>query len=200
MELPPYRIPTMRSVLLHIWERAWMYLQKAGTVILAFSIIMWVLMTFPRFPENEYSHYEGTSRASVELSYSFAGKLGKFLEPALKPLGFDWRIGVALTAGFAAKEVVVSSLSTIYSISYDEENEKAELNLKNALQKDPMLNPVKAYGLMLFILIYVPCIAVLGVLKRETGGWKWVLLMIVYTISLALMVSFAFIKIAQQLI
>jgi len=202
MELPPYRIPTIRSVLLHIWERVWMYLRKAGTVILAFSIIMWILMTFPRFPENNYSHYgkSTASMASAELSYSFAGRLGKFIEPALKPLGFDWKIGVALIAGFAAKEVVVSSLATIYSISYDEEDEKAEMNLKSALRKDPMLNPVKAYGLMLFILIYVPCIAVLGVLKRETGSWKWVLLMIVYTISLAWIVSFAFIKIAEQFI
>ena len=177
-----------------------MYLRKAGTVILAFSIIMWVLMSFPRFTENEYSKYESNSIAQAKLSYSFAGKLGKLMEPALKPLGFDWRIGVALTAGFAAKEVVVSSLATIYSISYNEDNKETEMSLKNALRNDPMLNPIKAYGLMLFILIYSPCFAVLGVLKKEAGGWKWVLLMIVYTISLAWTVSFAFIKIAQLLI
>ncbi len=199
MELPPYRIPTLRSVLLHIWERAWMYLRKAGTVILAFSIIMWVLMTFPRFPGNNYTEYENTSsRANAELSYSFAGRFGRLIEPALKPLGFDWRIGVALTAGFSAKEVVVSTLATIYSISYDKADKKEELSLKDALSKDPMLNPVKAYALMLFILIYSPCVAVLGVLKREAGGWKWVFLMVIYTVSLAWIVSFTFIKIAQQ--
>ncbi len=201
MELPPYRIPTVRSVLLHIWERAFMYIRKAGTTILIFSVLMWVLMTFPRMPDNTGAGEDySASPSKTELTSSYAGTLGRFIEPAIKPLGFDWRIGIALIAGFAAKEVVVSSLSTIYSISNDKADETTDMNLKQALRNDPMLNPVKAYGLMLFILIYVPCIAVLSVIKREAGGWKWVLLMIIYTSTIAWSVTFTFINIAKYFI
>lgn len=195
MELPPYRIPTFRSVVLHIWERAYMYFRKAGTIILTFSIIIWILMTFPR-SETSAGFNSAHAGKKTDLSQTYAGKFGKFIEPVLKPLGFDWRIGVALTAGFAAKEVVVSTFATIYSIGGDGE-EKTQNNLKQALRNDPTMNPVKAYGLMLFILIYVPCIAVLGVLKREAGGFKWVVIMILYTITLAWLVSFSFITIAS---
>ena len=199
MELPPYRIPTIRSVVLHIWERAWMYLRKAGTIILTFSIIMWILVSFPKLPENYSLDHPSAPGVDSGLSYSYAGRLGKFIEPAMKPLGFDWKIGVALTAGFAAKEVVVSTFANIYAIRYDEEDEETSMNLKTALREDPNMNPVKAYGLMLFILIYIPCMAVLGVLRREAGGWKWVFLMIVYTTSVAWIVTFAFVKIASFL-
>ncbi len=194
MELPPYRIPTLRSVLLHIWERAWMYLRKAGTVILMFSMIMWFLMSYPKLPETTDSGVPAKPSAAASLSYSFAGRFGRLIEPALKPLGFDWRTGVALTAGFAAKEVVVSTFATIYSIG-----DNSTHDLKTALRNDPNLNPVKAYGLMLFILIYIPCVAVLGILRREAGGWRWVILMVVYTTSVAWFVSFTFITIATAL-
>jgi ferrous iron transport protein B len=196
MELPPYRIPTPRSVLLHIWERAYLYVRKAGTIILAASIIMWFLVSFPGQKESvNPSQYSGRTDGAVQLEYTYAGRLGKVIEPVLKPLGFDWRIGVALLTGFAAKEVIVSSLGTIYSVGG--KNEKTDNDgLKRAIRSDPNLNPVKAYGLMLFILIYVPCIAVLSILKREAGGWKWVGIMVVYTTSLAWLVSFSFIKIA----
>ncbi|MFC1539532.1 ferrous iron transport protein B [Candidatus Latescibacterota bacterium] len=201
MELPPYRIPTFRSVLIHIWERAWLYMKKAGTVILSFSIIMWFLMSFPKMPENKMpdESVHGSGIGS-ELSYSFAGRFGKCIEPVLKPLGFDWKIGVAIMSGFAAKEVVISSLATIYSIDYDEENKETDLSLKKALRDDKSLNPVKAYALMIFILIYVPCFAVLSVLKREAGGWKWVAVMIVYTTSLAWILTFAFVSIAKLIV
>lgn len=191
MELPTYRIPTARSVLLHIWERAWMYIKKAGTILLGFSILMWILMTYPKMPES----HEGEAGQQEALSYSLAGRFGKLIEPAIQPLGLDWRIGVALTAGFSAKEVVVSTLATIYSIDYNEEGSSSK-SLQNAIRNDKSLNAVKAYGLMLFILLYVPCMAVLGVLKREAGGWKWVFLMVIFTVSVAWIVSFSFIKIA----
>ena len=196
MELPPYRIPTARSVLLHIWERAYLYMRKAGTVIMAASIILWILVTFPRGPAVENGTQGGPQAAlTTGIGESYAGRLGRFIEPALRPLGFDWRIGVSLVTGFAAKEVIVSTLGTIYSVEGGNTvTGKGSLSL--ALRNDPMLNPVKAYGLMLFILIYIPCIAVLGVLKREAGGWLWVVLMIVYTTSLAWLVSFAFISTA----
>ncbi|MBN1294035.1 MAG: ferrous iron transport protein B [Candidatus Latescibacteria bacterium] len=195
MELPPYRIPTLRSILLHIWERAFMYIRKAGTIILSFSIIIWVLMTFPQAPQKAETDTLPIN-SIPPISHTYAAQFGKFIEPALKPLGFDWRMGVALIAGFAAKEVIVSTLATIYKVG-DVDDQTIESNLKNALRNDPLLNPVKAYALMLFILIYVPCIAVLGVIKREAGGWKWIVLMVVYTTTLAWLVSFSFIKIAS---
>jgi len=199
MELPPYRIPTIRSVLLHLWERAWLYLKKAGTIIMAFSILIWVLTSYPAPPEPSGKSspiHENTKQVSADkISYSCAGRLGKLIEPALRPLGLDWRYGIALIAGFTAKEVVVSSLGTIYSIGSGDE--RTETNLKQELRNDPTMSPIKAYGLMLFILIYVPCMASLAMLKRETGGWKWVIVMIFYTSVLAWTVAFMFITIAH---
>ncbi|MFC1528306.1 ferrous iron transport protein B [Candidatus Latescibacterota bacterium] len=199
MELPPYRMPTLRSILLHIWERVVLYVKKAGTIILAASIIMWFLMTYPKIsvPENSKRDTTHTMNA-VTIEHTFAGRFGKIIEPALKPLGLDWRMGVALTAGFAAKEVVVSTLGNIYSIS-GEDGGKESSHLIESLRNDPKMNPVTAYGLMLFVLIYVPCLAVLAIIKREAGGWKWVGIMILYTTSLAWLVSFTFIKTAQLL-
>ncbi|MFC1511661.1 ferrous iron transport protein B [Candidatus Latescibacterota bacterium] len=194
MELPPYRIPTLRSVLLHIWERTWMYLRKAGTIILAFSIIMWFVFTFPASPPG--TEPGEPARTEEVLAHTFAGKFGKFIEPALKPLGYDWKIGVAITTGFAAKEIVVSTLSTIYAISESPDGERGIDSLRTALREQSGLTPVTAYGLMLFILIYIPCMATLAVLKREAGGWRWSLLMVVYTTSLAWLVAFSFVKIA----
>ena len=176
---------------LHIWERAYLYLKKAGTIILAASIIIWFLTSFPKHPVNtDIPGKPVFNNKRTQLEYSYAGKFGKIIEPVLKPLGFDWRIGLALTAGFVAKEVIVSTLGTIYSIG--EDNETSELKLKRALRSDPSLNPIKAYELMLFILVYIPCITVLSILRREAGGWKWVGLMIIYTTSLAWLVSFTF--------
>jgi len=155
MELPPYRVPTPRSVLLHLWERAYLYLKKSGTVILAASIIMWFLVSYPKNDTLDTSTPEGR-RAQIE--HSFAGQFGKAIEPALAPLGFDWRIGVALTTGFAAKEVVISTLATIYAVN-DTAGEGVG-SLRSALKNDPAITPFRAFVLMIFILIYVPCIAV----------------------------------------
>ncbi len=199
MELPPYRIPTVRSVLLHIWERTYLYVRKAGTVILAASVVLWVLVTFPRSGERDGAGVGETSPDShAAIAESYAGTFGRAIEPALKPLGFDWRIGVSLVTGFAAKEVIVSTLATIYAVDATE-SPSGDAGLRRALRDDPMMSPIKAYGLMLFILIYVPCVAVLGVLRREAGGWLWVALMIVYTIGLAWLVSFSFISVATLL-
>jgi ferrous iron transport protein B len=195
MELPPYRLPTLRSVLLHIWERTFMYVNKAGTTILFFSLLMWALMSFPRAAAVGNAA-PGVPAGNPHLENTFAGKFGKAIEPALRPLGFDWRIGVALTAGFAAKEVIVSTLGTIYSLG-NGGNGAEERSLQESLRKDPTFNPIKGYGLMLFILLYVPCVATLGVVRREAGNWKWAALLAIYTTTLAWLVSFAFIRIAQ---
>jgi len=190
MELPIYRMPTLKSVLLHMWERAWLYLKKAGTVILAASVVMWMLFTFPTVDQqgNEFAS------PSVQMEESYAGHVGKAIEPIIKPLGFDWKTGVALVAGFAAKEVVVSTLGTLYSIEDEEalaeEEESTVKNFADRARENSGYTPLVAYVLMLFTLIYVPCMATVAVLKRETNGWKWPLFMIGYTSVLAWVVCF----------
>jgi ferrous iron transport protein B len=191
MELPPYRLPTPRSVFIHIWERAYLYLRKAGTIILALSVLVWFLMTFPHQASTVSDN--GSSNTGASLEYTFAGRFGKIIEPVFHPQGFDWRIGVALTAGFAAKEVIVSTLGTVYSIGGKNAGNSEE-SIQSSLRNDPMFNPIKAYGLMLFILIYVPCIATLSILKREAGSWKWPVFMAFYTTTLAWLISFIFIR------
>lgn len=195
LELPPYRIPTLRSVLLHMWERTAMYIRKAGTIILGLSIVVWFAMSYPRIDTNT-DQVTAPITHQESIKHTYAGRFGSLIEPALKPLGLDWRMGVALTAGFAAKEVIVSSMATIYSIDENTEGNQST-TLVQALRNDPSLNRIKVYGLLLFILVYVPCMAVLSVLRREAGGIGWVVLMVVYTITLAWLISFTFIKIAS---
>lgn len=195
MELPPYRIPTVRSVMLHIWERSAMYLRKAGTTILMFSVIVWVLVTFPRADQTTPPH-SGDFPRDHGIERTYAGRFGKLIEPVIEPLGFDWRVGVALTAGFAAKEVIVSTFGTLYSLN-PESSERTVSTLQEALRRDPRFDPVTGYALMLFILIYVPCAATIAVVRREAGSWRWAALLAVYTTALAWMVSFGFIHIAR---
>ncbi len=198
MELPPYRIPTLRSVMLHIGERAWLYIRKAGTTILGFSIIVWLLISFPRAEMTAPgTHMPHTGHPAIESTY--AGMFGKAIEPLIAPLGFDWRIGVALTAGLAAKEVIVSTLGTIYSISAKENGHTKE-TLQQSLRNDPAFDPVTGYALMLFILIYVPCAATISIVRREAGGWKWAALLAVYTTTLAWLVSFVFVHVARMVV
>jgi ferrous iron transport protein B len=210
MELPPYRMPTLRSVLLHIWERTWLYIRKAGTIILAASVVLWFLMSFPRQDAGDTLDAAGAAGAgpdrthtvemadtpSPALADTYAGQFGRMVEPVLRPLGYDWRIGVALAAGFTAKEVIISALATSYAVN-DDGDGSATAQLQEALRSDPQLDPVRAYGLMLFILVYVPCLAVINVLRREAGGWKWVAIMIVYTTTLAWSVNWLFLAVVN---
>ncbi len=199
MELPPYRLPTLRGLVIHMWERGWLYLKKAGTIILAISVIIWVLSTFPRqttLEQNYEARIEAAADetlaasleeelASKQLERSYAGRIGHLIAPALRPLGLgDWRIGTALFAGFGAKEVVVSTMGTLYSLGEtDEESE----GLRNALKEN--LNPLKAYVFMVFVLLYVPCMAAVAVIRRETNSWRWPLFVVFYTTALAWVAS-----------
>jgi ferrous iron transport protein B len=188
MELPVYRLPTLKSVMIHMWERAWLYLQKAGTVILAISIIMWMLFTFPQADP----HGNEFADASIQLEQSYAGRIGHTIEPVLKPLGFDWKTSIALVAGLSAKEVVVSTLGTLYSIEDEAGLEEGEGNIVNKfaerVKEQSDYTPLTAYVLMLFILIYVPCMSAVAVMRRETNGWKWPLFTVGYTLLLAWLV------------
>lgn len=218
MELPPYRVPRVKTVLRHMFDRGWMYIKKAGTYVFAASVLIWALMTFPQYNPTEEESLELMDRArtvlisenidvndeealnaeydrivaSEGLRNSFAGKLGTFVEPVMKPLGFDWRISIALIAGGAAKEVFVSTIAQIKSIEED------EVTLIEALRNDPVFNPIVAYALLLFVLLYFPCFASIAVIGSEIGK-AWIPFLVVYTLAVAWIVSFAFYQIAGRI-
>ncbi|MBL7124469.1 MAG: ferrous iron transport protein B [Actinobacteria bacterium] len=221
MELPPYRIPTLKGILIHTWERTWMYIKKAGTVILAISILMWILFTFPMIGNNYSQNYNGqiekfeqsyrsgeitkdelNEKAAViegkmageRLTYSAAGRIGRFLEPAFRPLGFDWKMVVATISGIAAKEVVVSTMGTLYSI---QEADGQSDSLKTALYKH--YHPLVGYNFMLFTLLYFPCMAGMVIFRKEAGT-KEMLFQIGYTFLLAWVMSFLVFQIGRLFI
>lgn len=174
MEIPPYRLPQLRIVLLILWDRARVFLQQAGTIILAVSILMWVLASFPR------------SGGAPDLSHSAAGRLGTLIEPAIKPLGFNWRIGVGLVFAQVAREVIVSTLATTYRVS---EVHGETHSLQQALRLD--MTPLAAVSLMVFFALAMQCMSTLAVVRRETGGWTVPVAMFAYMNVLAWVASFA---------
>jgi len=281
LELPPYRAPTMRGLLIHTWERTWMFIKKAGSILLAVSIVLWAMMSFPPLPEEKakpfedkeasltaafladpvvaqvfrsesdleafekfrkgfgekksrelkrenpaffelastlqkrekavgnsesapasvrqlagvYQEYSQEKKAlegekqSLGLRNTIGGRIGVALETLFGPMGFDWRTNVALLGGFAAKEVIVATLGTAYSLG-EVEPEKAE-SLSDKLSKDPHWNPLMAFTLLLFVMLYNPCIATLVTIKKETGKWRWTLFAMAYTTILAYCVALA---------
>lgn len=186
MELPPYRLPMWRSVGLLMWQRAWMYLKKAGTLLLGASVVMWFLCSYPRPRVNgKLGVAEHPAGAAFDTSY--AARLGRVVEPLVKPLGFDWKIAVGLISGLAAKEAVVSTLMVVYGVG--EEGKRSDA-LQDELRLDPLFagKPWVAYTLLVFVLLYVPCIAVMAVFLREFGVW-WTVFMSVYTTVTAWVVA-----------
>ncbi len=233
MELPPYRIPTLKGVLMQMWERSWLYLKKAGTIILFVSIVMWALTVFPLFPAEKAAEFEqglpeleqaaeekaaelaeigyvimtdenmqeaesvnsklsdmelakaekiaaeldevnmqiediNNKVAEAELEYSAAGRIGKFIEPVLAPIGFDWKIGTALIGAFAAKEVFVAQMGIVYSIGEAGEDSEA---LRDKLREN--YSPLVGFAIMVFALLSAPCMATFAIVKRESNSWKW---------------------------
>lgn len=195
MELPPYRMPTLRNTVIHMWDKAGQYLKKMGTIILFASILIWALGYYPRHPE-----YQKQSPEQMENSY--IGEIGKAIEPVIAPLGFDWKMGVSIVTGLAAKEIVVSSMGILYHGGNQAQDNTQSLiaNLqqqKNAAGEN-FFTPLIAYGFMLFILIYFPCMAVIAAIRKE-AGWKWAVFTIFYTTGLAWMVSFCVYQIGSLL-
>ena len=185
MELPPYRFPTVRNVLRHMWDKSAQYLKKMGTVILAASIIIWALGYFPRAKEG--------ATAAEQTANSYIGRIGKSIQPVFQPLGFDWKMSVSLLTGFAAKEVVVSSLGVLYSPDGTMTDEGGSLaaNLQNAHTADGAViftQPV-VWSFMLFILLYFPCVASVSAVHKEAGR-KWAWFTVLYTTAVAWVVSF----------
>lgn len=214
MELPPYRIPTGRSVVVHMWDKARQYLRKMGGVILVASIIIWFLGYFPRNTEqgqvyeDQITQVEQSQQPEKEKEQqieeinrlqtidhqekSYIGQIGKTIEPVMRPLGFDWKISISLLTGMAAKEVVVSTLSVLYT-----GDDSDEINLAGKLKESkdekgiPSFTPLIALSLMFFVLIYFPCVATVTAIVKESGSWKWGAFVVVYSCLLAWFVSFA---------
>ena len=218
MELPPYRIPTIKGLLMHMWERGVIYLKKAGTIIFVGVLIVWFLSNFPWTP-NYSKDYDTlieqaqnneeivtqleNERAFEKLEMSYAGKMGKAIAPIFKPLGFDdWKLSVGLIGGFVAKEIVVGTLGTLHSVGeVDEESESLRQRLQSQTRPDgsKKFNPLVAYSIMIFVLLYIPCIAVIAAVKRETNSWKWPIFMIFYTTGIAWIASFIVYQVGRLL-
>ena len=219
MELPPYRLPSLRSVLIHCWERTFMYLRKAGTVLVAVSILIWASMTFPGLDEDHAAPFEQAiaaaeaqleqapegsperealeaaltdaqnALAAEELRNTVAGRIGTAIEPLTKPAGFDWRTDIALLGGIAAKEAIVSTLGTAYSLG--EEDPEEATGLADRLASDEGWSKAVALAMMLFVLLYSPCFVALVVIRQEAGSWGWVAFTIVFNTLFAYGVAVA---------
>lgn len=234
MELPPYRVPTLRAIIKHMWSRAEQYLRKIGGVILVASIIIWALGYFPRHTEKDAMYEAQIAQATMEYeartsegpagtqvapdvelnlstqiadiqneqeSYrqlrSYIGRLGHAVEPVLRPLGFDWKMSVAILTGIAAKEITVGTLGVLYQVGADVDETSASLieKLQQATHHtgpkkgEKVFTPLVAFSFMLFILIYFPCVAVIAAIKKESGKWKWAAFVVFYTTGLAYLVS-----------
>lgn len=192
MELPPYRVPTIKGLLLKMWERGWLYIKKAGTIILLMSVLIWAGLTFPQVDEEKLGEVSEEEVAAAQMDQSYIGRLGHFIEPVIKPIGFDGKMGIALIAGLAAKEVVVSTLGTIYSMGEtDVEDDEAVNSLADKIASDPDWSPLKSVAFLMFCLIYVPCIVAIAVFYREAGSrLKWLIILFAWTTVLGYLLSF----------
>ncbi|AQT69366.1 Ferrous iron transport protein B [Anaerohalosphaera lusitana] len=171
MELPPYRVPTIHGVLIHTWHRGWMYLRKAGTIILAISILLWAAAAYPQIDESELEGLNEQQAQTAQLQHSYVGKAGSAIETVIKPLGFDWKIGTALVGAFAAKEVFVSQMGIVYSLGGHTEASSEILTEK--LRDN--YTPLQGFCIMLFCLAAMPCVATVAMTRHETGSWGWAL-------------------------
>ena len=213
MELPPYRFPTFRGLLIHTWERTWQYIKKAGTTILAISILIWAMMTFPGLPQSEEEFFAqqrqevtasagqttealslkeklaaiDTAQAGSSLRHSLAGRIGTAMESVSWLPGFDWRTNIALVGGFAAKEVIVTTLGTAYSLGETDPEDNASLS--ETLAQDPHWNPAVALALIVFVMFYAPCFVTVVCISRESGSWKWGIFSICFNTALAFLLA-----------
>lgn len=229
MELPPYRIPTARSVVRHMWNKGSQYLRKMGTVILVASVLIWALGHYPRPTSEQEAALAPSELAEWQAEHSYIGRLGHAVEPAMRPLGFDWKIGVSLLSGLAAKEIVVSTMAVLNrpaevavtggaagggeevwraeeAALAQEAGEvdrqlvrslRAQRHTSGTLAGQPVYTPLVAYTMMLFILLYFPCVAAVAAIRKE-AGWRWALFSVLYTTGLAWVVSCAVYQIGSH--
>ena len=183
MELPPYRLPSLKSVFLQMWERSYLFLKKAGTIIFGLSILLWALMYYPK----------PLAGAPQNLESSFAGMAGKMIEPIIKPLGYDWRIGIGLIGSFAAREVFVSTMNIVFNVGDDsEETEPLREAFKKATWPDghPLFTPLSCLSLMVFYVYAMQCVSTIAIVRRETNGWKWPIVQLIYMTLVAYVMAF----------
>ena len=198
MELPPYRMPTGKSVLRHTWEKGKEYLKKMGTIILAASILVWALGYFP--------HHDRYTTAHEQMEHSYLGTIGKTIEPVMAPCGFDWQQSVSLLAGAAAKEVVASTMGVLYASAEDEsaieevgeDSDEGKLRISQLVEGN--MTPLSAASMLLFVLLYMPCLSTIIAIKNESGKWRWALFTMGYTIALAWIVSMLFFQIGSMIL
>ena len=176
LEMPPYRVPHWGSVVRMMWERSQVFIKEAGTVILVCTIAMWVLLSFPRNDD-----------PSEQLQESFGGRMGHAIEPALEPLGFDWKTGIGIIGAFAAREVFVSTMAVVYGL--DEQVDQDSPVLRDRVRDE--FTPLKCFSLMAFFALACQCMSTIAVVKRETGSWRWPIFMFGYMTALAWVASFA---------
>ena len=219
MELPPYKRPLLRVVARHMWDRSKLFLRRAGTVILGINILLWFLATYPRSAQiqKEFAARRlalstpdprpstpdpglaalDNEEAGAKLRHSFAGHLGRLIEPAIAPLGFDWKMGIGIIASFAAREVFVSTMSTVYNVGKAGKTESSMKSLAKTLQSQkrpdgaPVYTPLIAVTLMVFYVFALQCVSTVAIVRRETNSWKWPIFQWLYMGVLAWVLAFA---------
>ncbi len=192
MELPPYRLPKLSAVLQTLWQRARAFLWTAGRVILVLSVVLWLLLTFPRLdPAEVPAGLSDDQVAAIQVEQSYAGRLGHLMEPALEPLGFDWKIGIGLIGSFAAREVFVSTMGVVYGVGDGEETDSLREVMRSDLREDgtPVWTPLTGLSLLVFFMFAMQCMSTLGVARRESKGWRLPLFMLLYMTGLAYVAS-----------
>lgn len=227
MELPPYRMPTSKSIVTHMWDRSSQYLRKMGGTILIASIIIWFLGYFPYNKEREEAFDQEIALVDAQLDRneigdeerdekvteiehirntthqesSYIGNIGKFIEPVMRPLGFDWKISVSLLSGMAAKEIVISTMGVLYTgDSEDQQSLQQRLKAESYADGSPIFTPLVVAGFLLFILIYFPCVATVVAIKEESHSWRWALFSVFYSTGLAWFIAFLVYQIGSLLI
>lgn len=201
MELPPYRLPDFGNVAHALLTRTTVFLKRAGTVILAISILLWALVAFPRANATKSADHpvvaeqaaNGSDAASRQIQNSFAGRAGRLIEPMIAPLGFDWKIGIGLISSFAARETIISTLSIVYNVGESSDKKSSSLvdAMRNAKRADgsPVWTPLVALSLMIFFLLACQCMSTVAIVRRETNSWRWPLFMVGYMLVLAYVAS-----------
>jgi len=194
LELPPYRVPRLIDIGRMMWQRTRSFLREAGTVILACSVAIWFLLTFPRLDEQQLAGLDAEQRAGKELAESYGGQLGHAIEPAIAPLGFDWKIGVGIIGAFAAREVFVATMGVVYSAGEDQDEEsetlRDKLRTESKADGTPAYTPLVGLSLLVFFALACQCMSTLAVVKRETQGYRWPLFLFAYMTGLAWLMSF----------
>jgi ferrous iron transport protein B len=198
LELPPYRLPSLRAILRMVWDRASVFLKEAGTVILACTVVLWALLSYPKPPADVATAATANSQlsapaapaaeAKTPIEYSLGGKLGKAIEPVIEPLGFDWKLGIGLIGAFAAREVFVATMGLVFGID-DLDDEAVPLRERMKNERDaagkPRYTPLIGVSLMVFVALSCQCMSTLAVVRRETKSWRWPAFLFAYMTALA---------------